>query len=82
MASHMKTTIHVADALLLRGKAVAAREGTTLRALVEEGLRLALARRERQQAFELRDGAVQGEGLQREQSWALRRELAYDEVEP
>lgn len=41
----MKTTIELADDLLERSRAVAQREGSTLRALVEEGLQLALKRR-------------------------------------
>ncbi|HVB14766.1 MAG TPA: DUF2191 domain-containing protein [Candidatus Dormibacteraeota bacterium] len=42
----MRTTIRIADELLDRAKDVAAREGTTLAAVVDEGLRLAIARRE------------------------------------
>ena len=47
MVTHMKTTIEIAHDLLRRARATAHRESTTLRALVEEGLRWALARRER-----------------------------------
>lgn len=46
----MKTTIEVSDDLLERSRRLAQREGTTLRALVEEGLRLALAERRRRAA--------------------------------
>lgn len=43
----MKTTIELPDDLLERGKAVARRENSTLKALIEEGLRLALRERAR-----------------------------------
>jgi hypothetical protein len=43
----MKTTIELTDDLLERGKAVARRENSTQRALIEEGLRLALRERAR-----------------------------------
>lgn len=44
----MKTTIEISDELLERSRKMAQREGSTLRALVEEGLQLALkARRKR-----------------------------------
>ncbi|MGH7643031.1 MAG: type II toxin-antitoxin system VapB family antitoxin [Candidatus Dormibacteria bacterium] len=42
----MRTTVRIADELLDRAKVVAAREGTTLSAVVDEGLRLAVGRRE------------------------------------
>lgn len=47
MVTHMKTTIEIADAILRSTKALADRESTTLRALVEEGLRDLLAKRRR-----------------------------------
>jgi hypothetical protein len=40
----MKTTIDIADALLLDAKHLAAERGETLREVVEEGLRMALQR--------------------------------------
>ena len=42
----MKTTIDLADDLFTRARAAAERDGRTMRALVEEGLRLALEARE------------------------------------
>lgn len=41
----MKTTIELSDELLARCRQVARREGATLKALVEEGLQLALRAR-------------------------------------
>ena len=38
----MKTTIEISDELMERSRRLAARQGTTLRALVENGLRLQL----------------------------------------
>jgi hypothetical protein len=59
---------------------VAAREKTTLRALLDEGLRLALRQRRRRR-FTLRRVTFTGEGLRpelRDASWDRIRELAYD----
>jgi Bacterial antitoxin of type II TA system, VapB len=41
----VKTTIDIADDLLKRSQQLAKREGTTLRAVLEEGLRLVLKER-------------------------------------
>lgn len=82
MVTHMKTTIDIADPLLEAAKKVAAREGTTLRALVERGLRQVLETRKRGGAFRLRKASFRGEGLQpaaKGLSWDQIRELAYGE---
>lgn len=60
---------------------MAEREGTTLRALVEEGLRGTLARRRMVRRFRLRDGSVKGEGLQPGidlSNWDQIRSLIYE----
>jgi len=59
----MKTTIELPDELLERGKAVARREHSTLRALIEEGLRLALRARTRKRTAPFVVQAFQGDGL-------------------
>jgi len=66
MVSHMKTTIHIPDSLFNEARKVARQEKTTLKALVEEGLRRVVAeRRGRKTAvFKLRKAGFKGQGLQ------------------
>lgn len=66
MASHMKTTIHIPDSLFNEARAVAQQERTTLKALVEEGLRKVVTdrRRRKSEGFKLRKAAFKGQGLQ------------------
>ena len=80
MGAHMKTTVEIAHALFKEAQAVAAREGTTLRALVNEGLRLALKTRTKRARFHMRKATFKGHGLQPGVdggSWERIRELAY-----
>jgi hypothetical protein len=64
MVSHMKTTVQISDPLLARAKIVARDAGTTLAALIEEGLRRVVEERGRKRrAFKLKPAAVRGEGL-------------------
>ena len=66
----MKTTIDIADALLLEAKVLAAERQTTLRAVVEEALRDALSRaREGPPAGPARMRTFGGRGLQPGISW-------------
>ena len=59
----MKTTIEVSDALFNAAKALAQQKQTTLRALVEQGLRLVLADSQPsiKPAFKLKNASVGGE---------------------
>ena len=81
MGSHMKTTVEISEPLLQRAKRVAARESTTLRDLIEAGLRHVLKERCRRKRFALRDARVDGQGLQPEFSdaaWDRLRDAAYE----
>ena len=80
MGTHMKTTIEISDALLEQAKRRASERSTTLRALVEEGLREVLSAR-RVGSFVLRDASVSGNGLRaevRDGSWDRILELSYE----
>ena len=59
----MKTTVELPDDLVERGKAVARRENSSLRALVEEGLRRALRARARRPGVPFSVAPFQGDGL-------------------
>lgn len=81
MVTHMKTTVEIADALLEDAKRVAAQEGTTLRALIEDGLRKTLAERETKPPFKLKDGSVKGGGVQPGidlSNWEQIRDIIYE----
>ncbi len=76
----MKTTIDLPDELLLQAQRIARAESTTLKSLMEEGLRAVIARHGAGSAFVLRDASVGGHGLQpelRDASWAEIREMIY-----
>ena len=81
MGTHMKTTIEISEALLQKAKRLAMRESTTLRELVEAGLRRVLEERQRKPSFTLRDVRVSGNGLQegfQDASWSEIRGAAYE----
>jgi hypothetical protein len=80
----MKTTIDLSDALFEKTKRAAAQRGTTMRALIEEGLRLVLDREPAKKPFVMRDARVKGNGLQpgiRPGDWPQLRALIYGEPE-
>jgi putative antitoxin of VapBC-like toxin-antitoxin system len=77
----MKTTLDISDPLLREARKVAARERTTLRALVEQGLRQVVADKKSKPAFRLRKASFKGRGLRPEVAdagWDRLRDLAYE----
>ena len=78
---HLKTTIEISDPLLRQARKLAARQGITLRALVERGLRRVVAEAKPGAAFKLRRASFKGNGLQADlqgASWERLRELVYE----
>ena len=76
----MKTTIEISDSLLEEAKKLAAKEGTTVRAFVEQGLRRIVAERKSKGLFRLRKASFKGKGLQagvEDGSWERIREKIY-----
>ncbi|GMV88840.1 MAG: hypothetical protein AMXMBFR81_17710 [Chthonomonas sp.] len=77
----MKTTVEIADALLDQAKRVAAERDTTLRSLIEEGLRKVLEE-EPKKPFKLRDCSFDGgSGLTPEfqnATWEQFRDAIYE----
>jgi hypothetical protein len=82
MVTHMKTTVELADPLLAEAKRVARKERTTLRALLEQGLRRVLdERRATGKPFRLKDCSVPGTGLHPDAgdgSWERIRDMIYE----
>ena len=80
MVTHMKTTVDIADALLNEAKKAAGQEGTTVRALIEAGLRRVLDERREQPGFRLKKASFRGRGLKpevKDGSWEQLRALVY-----
>ncbi len=80
----MKTTVEIADPLFEEARRLAAREGTTLRALLERGLREVLRQEEvRAEPFRLRRASFKGgQGLRPEMAaagWEAIRAAAYED---
>ena len=65
MGSYMKTTIDISDPLFTKAKALAQRENTTFRSLVEQGLQLIIRERteKKTKPFRLKKASVKGSGL-------------------
>jgi hypothetical protein len=81
ISSHIKTTVEIPNSLMRQARKLAAREHTTLRALVEEGLRRVTAERQRAKPFKLRKVSFRGRGLRPGMagaSWQQIRDAAYE----
>jgi hypothetical protein len=81
MVGCIKTTVEIADPLLAAAKRAAAARRTTLRALVEAGLRRVLDEQPGGSRFELRDVSFGGEGLAAEFAeggWSRVRDTIYE----
>jgi hypothetical protein len=61
----MKTTVEISDPLLREVRELAAREGVTLRTLVERGLHRVIADTQRHAPFKLRRASFRGRGCRR-----------------
>ena len=82
MVRCMKTTVELPDALLRDAKRLALRERTTVRALIERGLRAVVSGQRQAGRFELRRASYRGDGLVAGRSladWDAIRDLAYSE---
>lgn len=81
MGNHMKTTVEISNALLEEARRAAARDGTTVRTLIEEGLRRVLVERKKKGRFRLRKATFKGKGLQPQlegASWDRIRDTIYE----
>jgi len=81
MVNHMKTTIQIPDSLLKEARKLANEEHTTLKSLMEEGLRRIVSERKRRGSFRLRKATFKGKGLQPHlagATWDQIRDLSYE----
>ena len=77
----MKTTVEISDPLLREARKLAAREGVTLRTIIERGLHRVITETKQGTPFKLRRASFKGKGLQpdlRHASWERVRDLAYE----
>ena len=78
----MKTTVELPDALLREAKRIALRERTSVKVLLEQGLRTVVTARRRGGRFILRKASFRGDGLVTGRSlrdWDAIRDLVYSE---
>jgi len=80
----MRTTIELPDELFRQAKITAAKEGVTLRSIIESGLRTELARR-KASSYQLPDLSVGGNGMTTgidEADWPAIRDIIYNDPTP
>jgi len=80
MVSSVKTTVNLPEELLREAQELARREGTTLRELIETGLRTVVKQHSRDAHFTLADASVGGRGRQtayRDAPWDRIRDTIY-----
>lgn len=80
IVGHMKTTVNLPDELLRQAQELARRERTTLKQLIETGLRTVVAQRSSGSDFRLPDASVDGNGLRPEfrgATWEQLRDAIY-----
>ncbi|MBI5076070.1 MAG: type II toxin-antitoxin system VapB family antitoxin [Nitrospirae bacterium] len=81
MVSHMKTTIQIPDSLFNEARKLANEEQTTLKALMEEGLRRIISEHRQRGSFKLRSAIFKGNGLQSNMegaNWERIRDISYE----
>ena len=77
----MKTTIDIADNIMMQSKEFARREHVTLRELVEQGLQAVLQSKKESISRRIRPVTLNGKGLSAEfrgASWGQIRKAAYE----
>jgi predicted DNA-binding ribbon-helix-helix protein len=77
----MKTTVDIPDSFYSEARKIAAGEKSSVKALIEEGLRKVIEERKQRKHFKLRKATFKGNGLQAElagASWDKIREKVYE----
>ncbi len=77
----MKTTIQIPDSLFKEAQKMAREEHTTMKALIETGLRRVISEHRQRERFKLRRATFKGRGLQPDfegASWDKLRDTSYE----
>lgn len=77
----MKTTVQIPDSLFEEVRNIARREQTTMKALIQEGLRRIITERKQRGRFRLRKASFKGQGLRPDlqgTSWDQIREISHE----